>query len=184
MPTFEPNTIRSLASRVRGMELSRQHSPRCLMASRTRRSATERNLHLPFGDQPLQQLIRGAGQVHVLGVRPDQDMVGLEDQVHRLGGQLFLLLQAERRQALRGALGVDAVNEAQPLQRVHAGQLGPERAVGREQGADASDLPALLIPRERMWSNQFQLHSALAFNYWTIRLDRLAKGQPKAAERW
>jgi hypothetical protein len=44
---------------------------------------------------------------------------------------------------------------------MHSGQLGPERAVLREQGADSSDLPALLIPRERVWSNQFQLHSAL-----------------------
>ena len=76
---------------------------------------------------------------------------------------------------------VDAVNEAQPLQRVHAGQLGPERAVGREQGADPSDLPALFIPRERVGSNQFQLHSALAFNYWTIRIYPCTEGQSKPA---
>ena len=120
MPTFELNTIRSLASRVLGMALSRQHSPRCLMASRTRAVRHREELDLPFGDQPLQQFIRGTSQVHPLGVRPDQDVVGLEDQVHRFGGKLFLLLQAERRQALGGALGVDAINERQPLQRMHA----------------------------------------------------------------
>ena len=78
---------------------------------------------------------------------------------------LLLLLQAERRQGLGGAVLVDPLDEAEPLQRMHAGRLGPERAVGREQGADASNLPALFVPRERVWSNQFQLHSALAFNY-------------------
>ena len=77
------------------------------------------------------------------------------------GGELFLLLQGEGRQTLRGALGVEAVDKAEALQRMDAGRLGAERAVwSGKQGADARDLPPCSSRCERVRSNQFQLHSA------------------------
>ena len=118
-------------------------------------------LDLPLGHHPLQQLIRPEGQVHPVGVRPDQDMVGLKHQVHRLGGKLLLFLQAQRGQALGDAARVDPVNERQPLQRMHAGQLGPQRAIGGKEGANARDLLVLWIARKGVWSDHFQLHKVL-----------------------
>jgi len=67
---------------------------------------------------------------------------------------------------------------------VHAGQLGPERAAGREQGADASDLPALCIQRKGVWSNQFKLHDYPALSYGNIMPYAFPKRQPKAAPGW
>src|ERR1035438_316657 len=93
-------------------------------------------IDLPLGYQTLQQLVREESQVHAFRAWPDQDMVRLEDKVHRLDGEAFLLLQVERWQGLRSALLIDMVNEVQPLQRMYPGDLGPEHAVGREQGSD------------------------------------------------
>ena len=124
-------------------------------------------LDLLFGYQALQQFVRGKGQIHALRDWPDQDMIGLEDEVHRLERKAFLFFQAERRQGLCRAIFIDALNETQPLQRMHPGQFGPKCAVSREQGANPGD--------------QFQLHSALTFNYWINRRHPFPKGQSKAA---
>src|SRR5262249_39366534 len=37
---------------------------------------------LAFGNQPLKQFVRRASQVHPFGVRPDKNMVRLENQVY------------------------------------------------------------------------------------------------------
>ena len=74
---------------------------------------------------------------------------------------MLLLLEAQCRQALAGTLGVDAFNKTQPLDRMHPGKLGPERAVFRKQSADARCLPAPAINCERVRPYQLELHCAL-----------------------
>jgi hypothetical protein len=43
------------------------------------------------------------------------------------------------------------------------GHLSPERVIRWKQSADPGDLSALLVPRERVWSNQLKLHNGRAF---------------------
>ena len=57
--------------------------------------------------------------------------------------------------------------------------------MGREQGADASDLAALLVLRKGVWSYEFKLHVNPARNYGNIMPHFGVEDQPKAeASSW
>ena len=88
-------------------------------------------------------------------------MVGLEDQIQRVAAQLLLLLGAHRWQSLAGSFRVEALDKAQPLQGVDSRLLRPKHFVLRKQSSYPGCLSALLIPCERMRSDQFQLHIPL-----------------------
>ena len=95
-------------------------------------------------DEPLQLLVRAESEVHVVGVRADEHVLLGEDEVHRLGELLVLILLRHRGEPRRSPPSVDLVYPHHALHGVDA--LPGDKARGlEEKRADAAQEIAFRI---------------------------------------
>ena len=109
---------------------------------------------LALGDQCLQLVIGGQGQLHALRVRPDQDVVRFEDQVDRIRLNVLLFFRSQGRRSLCCPLPIEVVDKIQPLPGMNSGCQRVERGMVGEQRSDPGQLSPLVIVRQRVRADQ------------------------------
>ena len=97
--------------------------------------------------QALQEVIGTERQGHVHRVWPDQQRVGLDDQVNGVAPLELCFLPGERPLAFLHPLAVEVLHEGLPLRHVNARQ-GDEGIVTGEGGRDPRDKLVGGIPRK------------------------------------